>query len=1381
MKNILLFFLYIIIFLSASEKGFAQVEKFYSTDKDISNSLINKIYQDRKGFIWIATEDGLNKFDGTKFTIYKNISKDNTSLKNNYVKTMYEDSQGRFWVCCINGLLLYNRASDSFKEVDVYRNKQKIHPQVISILESKKGDIWMTTSGEGLISIKKGADIFTVEENISKNLCSSFLTDIFEDSKHQLWIGSENRGLNTYNPYTGKIKWFSAPNVITNNNISCLCEDKVGNIFIGTLSGGLNVYNPKTKKITPIPYKNQSTKLRIKSLLINRRGEVLIGTDGQGLKNYNYARNVIDDYEINTVLFDFSKTKVHSILEDKAGNLWIGLFQKGIYFIPKNSNKFNYFGYRSLKQNNIGSSCVMSIFKDENNTLWVGTDNDGLYGISNNGKKATHYTQTNNSASVSNTIMSIFEDSNHTLWLGSYINGLEQFNRKNNTCLYTKELFPHEKDVPNDKVSCISEDKNKNLWIGTYGYGVYSLNLKNNKLTHHPSRIDDKDSRENRVPSKWINCVISDSEGLIWIGTYKGVCCYNPKNKNYQSYSSLDNKLPGDIVFTLLEDSFHKIWIGTSEGLACFDKRTKEFTHYTVNEGLPSNVICSMFEDKQRNLWLSTHYGISKFIHNEKKFINYYSFDGLQSNEFYRGAGFKAANGEIFFGGIKGITYFYPKEIVDKVTKLNVVITDFYKFEKPVRIGDKSGKNNIITKAVIDEDTFVLSYKDNAFSFELSVLDFSNPERIVYEYQMEELGPNWISTRPGMNRASFTNLSPGTYKFKFRARNNDYVSKTKEVTIIITPPWYQSWWAYCIYALLIGLLLFGITIYILSRIRHRQEIMRREHAEQINEAKLQFFINISHEIRTPMTLIISPLEKLITENKDSEKKKTYLMIYRNAQRILRLVNQLMDIRKLDKGQMHLKFRETDIVGFIDDLMTTFEYQAQKKNIQFSFYHKDKDLKVWIDLNNFDKILLNILSNAFKYTPENGEIKVELSTGKDESIKGPLRKYFEIVVSDTGIGIDSDKIEKIFERFYQINNDLTNSNSGTGIGLHLSRSLAELHHGTIKAENREEGTGSRFIIRLPLGCSHLRLDDFEDPQDAESPVNVHHSIIPTYQFDQEENIEKKKIKSKTRFRVLVVEDEDEIRQFIKDELSYEYKISESLNGKEALNMALKEMPDLIISDVMMPEMDGITLCKKIKQNINISHIPVVLLTAKSKTEDRIEGLEIGADAYIVKPFNTELLKTTVQNLIENREMLKNKFSGREQLQSKVQKIELKSSDETLINKVMKVINENLSDPNLNVEMLAEHVGMSRVHMHRKLKELTNQSARDFIKSIRLKQAATLLAEKKINISEIAYTTGFSSLSHFSNSFKEFYGVSPKEYMAEAAVTRDQSTKNEEKSI
>ena len=552
--------------------------------------------------------------------------------------------------------------------------------------------------------------------------------------------------------------------------------------------------------------------------------------------------------------------------------------------------------------------------------------------------------------------------------------------------------------------------------------------------------------------------------------------------------------------------------------------------------------------------------------------------------------------------------------------------------------------------------------------------------------------------------------------------------------------------------------------------RHRREIMKREHAEQLNEAKLQFFINISHEIRTPMTLIINPLEKLLAEKKGGEVQKTYLMIYRNAQRILRLINQLMDIRKLDKGQMFMKFRETDMVGFIDDVMLTFDYMARKKKIHFSFEHAMPQLKVWVDMNNFDKILMNIFSNAFKYTPEQGEITVSLSTGRDATRRDPLKEYFEITVTDSGIGLDREKIERIFERFYQIDNDVTKSNFGTGIGLHLSRSLVELHHGIILAENREDAPGSRFVIRIPLGSAHLRTDELED---VEALITPHAVLVKPEKTDLEEVFEeeegeedeegKKTGKAKNRMRILIVEDEEEILSYLKEELEGDYRIMTRKNGREAYDTILADTPDLVISDIMMPEMDGLSLCRKIKQNTNVNHVPVILLTAKSKPEDTMEGMATGADAYMVKPFNTELLKSTIANLLANRKLLKSKFSGAQQQEDKVQKLSMKSADEILMSKIMKVINENLSNPDLNVEMLAANVGLSRVHVHRKLKELTNLSARDFIKNIRLQQAAALLKEKKLTVSEVAYATGYTNLSHFSSSFKEVHGMSPKEYM------------------
>ena len=665
---------------------------------------------------------------------------------------------------------------------------------------------------------------------------------------------------------------------------------------------------------------------------------------------------------------------------------------------------------------------------------------------------------------------------------------------------------------------------------------------------------------------------------------------------------------------------------------------------------------------------------------------------------------------------------------------------------------------------------FQLAHYDNTFSIIFSTLQYNNPEQISYQYKIEELSNQWLSTEPGVNRVTYNNLPPGKYTFHVRALSHGNLSEIRTVKILITPPWYEMWWAYCIYVFLLGLLVLGIVNYILSRMRHRREIMKREHAEQLNEAKLQFFINISHEIRTPMTLIINPLEKLLAEKKGGEVQKTYLMIYRNAQRILRLINQLMDIRKLDKGQMFMKFRETDMVGFIDDVMLTFDYMARKKKIHFSFEHTMPQLKVWVDMNNFDKILMNIFSNAFKYTPEQGEITVSLSTGRDATRRDPLKEYFEITVTDSGIGLDREKIERIFERFYQIDNDVTKSNFGTGIGLHLSRSLVELHHGIILAENREDAPGSRFVIRIPLGSAHLRTDELED---VEAGITPHAVLVKPEKTDLEEVFEegedeedeesKKTGKAKNRMRILIVEDEEEILSYLKEELEGDYRIMTRKNGREAYDTILADTPDLVISDIMMPEMDGLSLCRKIKQNTNVNHVPVILLTAKSKPEDTMEGMATGADAYMVKPFNTELLKSTIANLLANRKLLKSKFSGAQQQEDKVQKLSMKSADEILMSKIMKVINENLSNPDLNVEMLAANVGLSRVHVHRKLKELTNLSARDFIKNIRLQQAAALLKEKKLTVSEVAYATGYTNLSHFSSSFKEVHGMSPKEYM------------------
>ena len=1003
----------------------------------------------------------------------------------------------------------------------------------------------------------------------------------------------------------------------------------------------------------------------------------------------------------------------------------------------------------------------MSIYQDSNHHLWVAADNEGVFELDAEGRRLRHYQPGNNPRSMANTIMCMYEDTNGDFWLGSYTRGLAKLNRRTGECEYP---LP----VDNEKIFSIAEDRHKNLYIATFGSGFYQYNLVTKELKHYESSKDETgDLTRNELANDWVNYIFCDSEGMIWLGHYKGISCFNPANESFINYRKVNTLVEDRVGYVVQEDHAGNIWAGTTDGLYCFNKKTDELTCFTVADGLPNNVICGICEDEEHNMWISTYMGICKYDAKTGRYINYYAGDGLQGNEFTHGAFYKDEAGKVYFGGINGITYFQPSSIGSVLKDTKVWITDFSIFNQPVRKNTRSGRHTVIYTSVPDANMFQLAHYDNTFSIVFSTLQYNNPEQISYQYKIEELSNQWLSTEPGVNRVTYNNLLPGKYTFHVRALSHGNLSEIRTVKILITPPWYEMWWAYCIYAFLFGLLVLGIVNYILSRMRHRREIMKREHAEQLNEAKLQFFINISHEIRTPMTLIINPLEKLLAEKKGGEVQKTYLMIYRNAQRILRLINQLMDIRKLDKGQMFMKFRETDMVGFIDDVMLTFDYMARKKKIRFSFEHVMPQLKVWVDMNNFDKILMNIFSNAFKYTPEQGEITVTLSTGRDSTRRDPLKEYFEITVTDNGIGLDREKIERIFERFYQIDNDVTKSNFGTGIGLHLSRSLVELHHGIILAENREDAPGSRFIIRIPLGSAHLRTDELED---VEAIITPHTVLVKPEKtdlegaFEEEEDEESKKAgKSKNRMRILIVEDEEEILSYLKEELEGDYRIMTRKNGREAYDTILADTPDLVISDIMMPEMDGLSLCRKIKQNTNVNHVPVILLTAKSKPEDTMEGMATGADAYMVKPFNTELLKSTIANLIANRKLLKSKFSGAQQQEDKVQKLSMKSADEILMSKIMKVINENLSNPDLNVEMLAANVGLSRVHVHRKLKELTNLSARDFIKNIRLQQAAALLKEKKLTVSEVAYATGYTNLSHFSSSFKEVHGMSPKEYM------------------
>lgn len=642
-------------------------------------------------------------------------------------------------------------------------------------------------------------------------------------------------------------------------------------------------------------------------------------------------------------------------------------------------------------------------------------------------------------------------------------------------------------------------------------------------------------------------------------------------------------------------------------------------------------------------------------------------------------------------------------------------------------------------------------------------------EQISYAYSIN--GEEWRTAPFGQNELAFTHLSPGNYKFRIKAVCNGYETPVKEFTIIVHPAWYASIWAKLVYLfILIGLLM----LYLRHRKRQMEDqliLQQHIHAEEMGEAKIKFFMNISHEIRTPLTLIITPLLSLIKEDKEPHRLGIYEIIRKNSERILHLINQMMDLRKIDKGQMVMHMCETDMVAFVTEGYELFRQQAMTKNIDFEYQHDAETLPVWIDRNNFDKVITNILSNAFKFTPSGGHVLLSLThTGH----------HAYISVKDSGIGIPKDKLETIFQRFYQSASDPNDRNIGTGIGLDLTRSLVELHYGSISARNNEGEKGSKFdhgsefLIRIPLGKEHLKPEEIVEEQKVEEEQTQ--ELANIQQMEQEEmetendfsNAPAASLQTNkgTKSEIVIVEDEEDIQEYLKTQLSDDFKVRTYPNGKVALSEILKKKPDLIISDIMMPEMDGNTLCTKLKTNINTNDVPIILLTAKSREEDQLEGLETGADAYILKPFNMDILRRTIINLLTIRRTLRNKFSGNESQEHKLEQKEMLSPDDNLMQRMMNVINENLGDSDLSVDSIAQKVGISRVHLHRKMKELTNQTPHSFIRNIRLQQAAKLLKEGKQSITEVMYTCGFSNAASFSTMFKNLYGCSPREYMNNA---------------
>ena len=1322
----------------------AQAERFFTSENELSSSMINNVYQDGDGVIWISTEDGLNRYDGAKFSILKNDKTNSNSLKNNYVNFIYEDSCRNMFVGTIAGLQIYDRATGLFHNVAVKTDDEAVNQARISIscmIEIRKGLMLVGSSGYGLFKLEEDMSGFVMRH---VDVPSMYVESLLYSGGEDVWVGTSDAGFFRLDT---QLNIKNQRDLSPGEAVFCICQSANGELYAGTSKGNLLMYNKQNNKLIHVAGVVQ-TGGGVKSLSVIGK-ELVIGSDGCGIKTYDTERHEFTPSTIQLTSIDGSKAKIHSMMVDMQGNLWVGCYQKGVILVSARKNQFKYIGYKSNTLNIIGSSCVTSLLQLRDSKILAGTDGDGVYELKLSGSAELTATHLATVGTVPNTIMCMFEDSRNDVWLGGYMEGLVHYNSA------AKEFQPFLLKLGSPTVTDIVEDNRCNLYAAVPGVGIYRIDSARNSVKlfdfeQHPTN----DTLSDNMCNAQLTCLYLSGKNLYY-GTYDGLGCFDTETESYVQTFGKNVMLKGRIIHDLCIDINNNMWIGTSSGLIRMDCNTFETITYDKSSGFYDSSVSAIETDADDNVWISTNRGLSCFNIDNGTFVNYNANDGLQCDEFSRKASVSCADSTIIFGGTGGIVQFNPLKIIPDNAKPIVRIADIYLNGMALRKGMMSGGNEVMTTSANDAEEIKLSYKDNSFAVEFTSFSYLNPDRIVYSYKLDD--NDWTTLNRGEKSVNFNELSIGKHSLLVKAHNNNLESDVRRLTVDILPQWYQTHLAFaCFLLITLGILLL-LALYEHNRHSTKLQFSKMRMQDEANEAKLQFFFNMSHEIRTPISLIVGPLQKLIQEESDSTKLHTYKIMKRNTDRIMNLINQLLDSRKIDKGQMKMQFEQSEIVGMVRNVCTLFDNQAETKGVEYKVETTTPEIYAWVDAGNFDKIIVNLLSNAFKFTPDNGSITVSISEGEDtKAVQPELQRYFEVSVVNSGEAISPDDMAHIFERYYQSQNTNISNVFGTGLGLHLTRSLVQLHHGTIDVENVQDGV--RFTVRMPRGSEHLSSNEIVFDENWNTPpVQETEILVPDIVDDSED------IRSKTSRRVLVVEDDEDSGTYIKNELSKYFHTTLCANGREAYELILKNAPDAIVCDIMMPEMDGITLCKKIRSHIKYNMMPIVLLSALDGAENRIKGWDAGADAYFSKPFNIDELIHTLQNIMRMRVIIKNNLSGNQEQKQNVKEIEMESPDEKLMQRVMKVINENMDNPDLNAEFIADKVGISRVHLYRKLKMITNQPTRDFIRNQRLAQAAQMLEKKRYNITELSEILGFNTPAYFSSAFKKLYGMTPTEYM------------------
>jgi len=1373
LRSILLFIFFNLLVCSLFGQGVSNFKnlkfKHLSLTEGLSQSSVICVLQDHKGFLWFGTRDGLNRYDGYTFKKYRYNSQDSGSLSNSYIRFLFEDENNNLWVGTNNGLNKYIADKDRFKRYsqNIGKAQSESANEIWSIVSYNKKYLWLGT-GFGLkkFDIEKGTfSRYNIIDN--KNRGSDNITrSLLKTSDGSLWICS-NTGVDFYNPKKKiKIHYSNIQNGANSIPIDLpiIYQDCDGNFWIGS-KAGLALFNKKKNIFEQFVIQSGAiSKIvdEVRTIQQDYLGNLWVGTyNGLYIMNGNKSSIVHalhDENDPNSL----SQNSVYKIFEDSQANIWVGTYAGGINFYDRSYDLFKNFS-SGTNNSKLNYKVVSSIIEDPDQNLWIGTEGGGINFLNRKTGLFNYYKHNDNDPNSLSTdnVKSMIQTKSGNFWIGTHDGGLNFLNPKQKPFQFKKytSIAGDNRSLSNNRIISLFEDYKNNIWIGTSGGGINILEDASKSIT----RIQD--------PSEYIGEIIfsitktSDNNVLLIAGN-KGLAKVNCTTRKM---TPIHYKVKKDLYNTsatlyAYEDANKNIWIATEgDGLYYYNTASKKSSKYGIPQGLPNEVIYGILADDYNNLWISTNHGLSRFNFTSQQFKNFDVSDGLLGNEFNYGSFLKLKNGNLMFGGENGINFFNPNSIVENA------------FIPPVYIASILVNNKPFLEKNEAENEIELKYNQNDFSFNFVALSYSQPNKNQYAYKLEGFDKDWIYIG-NKKSATYTNIDAGDYVFKVKASNSDglWNEKGDAINVRILPAPWRTWWAYLIYLMLFVAALLVIRKYSLLRIHEKNELkqerLEKEKIEEINQLKLQLFTNISHDFRTPLTLIIGPLERMLAKKMGNAFiQEQHETMHRNASVLLQLVNQLLDFRKSESGKLQLKASKNNIVPFVENIKLSFEELAKEKQIKYSFQASSQDIEVWFDTINLKKVIYNLLSNAFKFTPNGGEISIALSTTVANNKKGKPTDFLELVIRDSGKGIPQKNLKYIFDRFYQLEEDENvRSGTGTGIGLALAKNIVKLHKGIIKAISGE-GEGTSFIVLLPLGKEHLKEDKIlNSTADAIDNESSFYLDKPNYLIDNlsdNDTIEEEMDKDKSLPILLIVEDNKEVRTFIKNIFKTNYTVYEAENGQKALDIANKNSIDLIISDVMMPVMDGIEFCAKIKTNILTSHIPVILLTAKTSEESQKSGYTTGADAYITKPFDTNLLEVRVNNILRSRKSLIEKFKIDTILEPK--ELTATSADEMFLQKAIDLIEQNMTNTEYTINDFISEMNMSRSVLYRKLKALTDQSITEFIRTIKLKRAGQLILKSQLSISEIAFDLGFNDLKHFRISFQKLFNELPSQYRANHA--------------